>query len=343
MSRRIAFFDARAFEREHFDLANAAFGHELVYFEPRLTAKTAQLAKGFDAVCCFVNDRLDEPTLRSLHGDGLKLIALRCAGYNQVDLRAAESLGLTIVRVPEYSPYAVAEHAIALVLALDRKIHRAHARVHEMNFSLEGLVGFDLHGKTVGIIGTGRIGVVTARIFTGFGCQVLAYDLEQAPELTAMGAKYVELIELYERCDIISLHVPLTPATQHLIDAAALARMKKRVMIINTSRGALIDSKALIDALKTGHVGSAGLDVYEEEAGIFFQNLSEQVLQDDVLARLLSFPNVLITSHQAFLTEEALTRIAEVTLENVTAFERGDALANQVRPADVLAGQAPPS
>ncbi len=325
---RIAVFDTRRHDRAALDAANTAHRHELVYFEPRLTHQTASLAAGFDVACSFVNDVVDRTTLEILRRDGVRLIALRSTGYNHVDLVAAAELGMPVVRVPEYSPHAVAEHAVALVLALDRKIHRAHARVREGNFSLDGLLGFDLYRKTVGLVGTGKIGAVVARIFLGFGCGVIAYDLRPQPDL---GVTYVPLEQLYERADIISLHVPLTPATRHLIDAAALARMKPGLMLINTGRGALIDSRALIAALKTGHVGSAGLDVYEEEEGVFFEDLSNQVLQDDVLARLLTFPNVLITSHQGFFTREAIAAIASTTLANVTAFERGEPLVNEVR------------
>ena len=326
---RIAVFDTRRHDRMALEEANnATHRHTLTFFEPRLTAQTAALARGFDVACSFVNDRLDRPALTQLRDGGVRLIALRSAGYNHVDLEAAAELDLRVVRVPEYSPYAVAEHAVGLVLALDRKIHRAYARVREGNFSLDGLLGFDLHGKTVGIVGTGRIGAAAARIFAGFGCRVLAYDLRTQPDLAV---EYVSLDTLYAETDIISLHVPLTPATQHLVDAAALARMKRGIMLINTSRGALIDSRALIVALKTGHVGSAGLDVYEEEEGVFFEDLSGKVLQDDVLARLMTFPNVIITSHQGFFTREALTAIASTTLANVTAFERGEPLVNEVR------------
>jgi D-lactate dehydrogenase len=254
-----------------------------------------------------------------------------------VDLEEAARLGMRVARVPEYSPYAVAEHAMALVLALNRHVHRAYNRVRENNFSLDGLVGFDLHGKTFGIVGTGRIGAALARIAHGFGCRVLAVDVRPNPELQSwLPVRYVELDELCREADIISLHVPLTPQTHHLIDAAALARMKRGVVLINTGRGALVDSRALIQALKTGHVGAAGLDVYEEEENVFFRNLSEQVLQDDVLARLLTFPNVLVTSHQAFLTHEALANIAETTLGSVTAFERGDALVHEVVAATAI-------
>lgn len=329
-------FDTHRFERESFEAANAAFSHEITFLEPRLTSSTAALAQGHAAVCSFVNDRLDRPTLIALGAGGTRLVALRSAGYNHVDLAAAKEEGLTVVRVPEYSPHAVAEHAVALVVTLNRKIHRAYARVREWNFSLDGLVGFDLHAKTVGIIGTGRIGQVAARIFHGFGCRVLAYDMQPDPGLVGLGVRYVDLPALYAAADIISLHVPLTPATHHMIDAEALARMKRGVMLVNTGRGALIDSVALIAALKKGHLGAAGLDVYEEEEGIFFQDLSNRVLQDDVLARLLTFPNVLVTSHQAFLTKEALEAIARVTLENVTAFERGEPPRNEVRAEKVL-------
>lgn len=334
---KIAMFDTHGYDRESFQHANHRFGHEITYLEPRLTKVTASLAEGHEVVCAFVNDRADADTLRTLAKSGVRLLALRSAGFNHVDLSAAAKLGLEVVRVPAYSPYAVAEHAVALVLALNRKIHRASARVREWNFSLDGLVGFDVHGKTVGVVGTGKIGQVAAQIFKGFGCQVLCFDVFQNQAFVdQVGAKYVGLDELYASSDIITLHVPLTPETHHLIDARALAKMKRSSMLINTSRGALVDSRALVRALKTGQIAAAGLDVYEEEAGIFFQDLSSQVLQDDVLARLLSFPNVLVTSHQAFMTVEALANIAEVTLENVRAFENGEELVNAVHAERVL-------
>ena len=283
-------------------------------------------------MCCFVNDRLDRHVIDVIAG-GTRLIALRSAGYNNVDLEAAERHGIPVVRVPEYSPHAVAEHTVALVLSLDRKIHRAYARVREGNFSLDGLVGFDLYGKTVGIIGTGRIGKVAATIFAGFGCQVLTFDVRPDHDFARQhGVRYVALDELYAEADIISLHLPLTPSSYHLIGTEQLTRMKRGVMIVNTSRGALVDSRALISGLKSGLVGSAALDVYEEEEGVFFRDLSDRVLQDDVLARLLTFPNVLGTAHQAFLTREALASIAEITLENVSAFEQGRPLENRVDP-----------
>jgi D-lactate dehydrogenase len=329
---KVAVFDTHGFEREYFERANADFGHELTFFEPRLTEQTAGLAQGHPAVCAFVNDRLDAATLAQLAAGGTRVIALRSAGFNHVDLDAAASLGLRVARVPEYSPHAVAEHAVALILTLNRRTHRAFQRVREGNFSLNGLVGFDLFGKTAGVVGTGRIGAVMARILRGFGCRVLAFDRRPDAELAgSAGLEYVPLERLFRESDVISLHVPLTPETRHLIDERALALMKPGVMLINTGRGALIDTNALIQALKRGHVGAAGLDVYEEEEGVFFEDLSGQVLQDDQLARLLTFPNVLLTAHQAFLTREALTAIARVTLGNVSDFERGRTLANEVR------------
>ncbi len=338
---RVALFDSHGYDRESFAAVNAGFGHTLTFLEPRLTAVTAPLAAGHDAVCSFVNDQVDADALERLHAAGVRIVALRSAGYNHVDLAAAARLGLPVVRVPEYSPYAVAEHAVALVLALNRKIHRAAARVRELNFSLEGLVGFDLHGKIVGLVGTGKIGRVAARIFAGFGCQVLVHDRAPVDALVAeLGVRPVDLATLYREADIISLHVPLTPATHHMIDHAALAAMKPGVMLINTGRGALIDSRALIAALKSGHVAAAGLDVYEEEEGVFFHDLSAQVLQDDVLARLLTFPNVVVTSHQAFLTREALANIATTPLASLAAFERGRPLAHGVHARDVLAARA---
>jgi D-lactate dehydrogenase len=329
---RIALFDVHRYERAAFDAANADYGHELAYFEPRLTEETAPLAAGSGAVCAFVNDHLDAPTLAKLHAEGVRVLALRSAGFNHVDLDAAGRLGLAVVRVPEYSPYAVAEHAVALLMTLNRKTHRAFARVREANFSLEGLVGVDIHGKTVGVVGTGRIGAVMLRIMHGFGCRLLAWDIAPNEELSlSLGVRYVDLAELFGESDIISLHVPLTPETRHLIDAAALAQMKASVLIVNTGRGALIDTRALVAALKRGEIGGAGLDVYEEEEGVFFTDLSDKVLQDDVLARLLTFPNIIVTSHQGFLTREALAAIAGTTLANVQAFERGEPLVNAVQ------------
>lgn len=339
---KIAMFDTHVYDREPFTAANERFGHSLTFLEPRLTMATAALAVGHEVVCPFVNDELNAPALRILRDCGVRLIALRSAGHNHVDLEAAAQLELRVVRVPAYSPHAVAEHAVTLVLALNRKVHRAYARVREWNFSLEGLVGFDLHGKTVGIVGTGRIGQVAARIFHGFGCRVVAYDPRPEPNLVSeLAVHYVELSELYRASDIVSLHVPLTPATHHLVDAAALASMKRGAMLVNTGRGALVDSRALVEALKSGSLGAAGLDVYEEEEGIFFRDLSSKTLQDDVLARLLTFPNVLVTSHQGFLTNEALANIAATTLQSVTAFENGETLGNEVRAEALLSSVTP--
>jgi len=340
---KIAMFDTHGYDRESFAKESERFGFPITYLEPRLGVRTAKLAEGYEVVCAFVNDRADAETLQTLSAGGTRLLALRSAGFNHVDLEAAAKHGIEVVRVPAYSPYAVAEHAVALVLALNRKIHRASARVREWNFSLEGLVGFDLHGKTVGIIGTGKIGQVAAGIFRGFGCRVLCYDVFPNAQFTAtIGAEYVELDRLYAESDIVSLHLPLTPETHHMIDERALGLMKKTAFLINTSRGALVDSKALVGALKHRAIAAAGLDVYEEEAGIFFQDLSNKMLEDDVLARLLTFPNVITTSHQAFMTAEALSNIAQVTLENVRAFERGELLVNAVRAQAVLRPSALP-
>jgi D-lactate dehydrogenase len=327
---KIAFFDTHPFEKSVFQRQSLSLAHSISFFETRLSEQTANLSTGHDCVCVFVNDRLDRNTLTRLATSGVRLIALRCAGFNHVDLKAAHNLGLRVVRVPEYSPYAVAEHALALIMTLNRHTHRAFNRVREGNFSLDGLVGFDLHGKTVGIVGTGKIGLVLAKIMSGLGCQVLAFDKHEDPSLKSLGGLYVNLEELLQKSDIISLHVPLTPQTRHLIDEKALSLMKPGVMLINTGRGALIDSQALIQSLKSGHIGHAGLDVYEEEEGIFFENLSGQIIQDDQLVRLMTFPNVLLTSHQAFLTNEALENIAETTLGNISEFEKSLTLKNEV-------------
>jgi D-lactate dehydrogenase len=329
---KIAFFDTHKFEKSIFEKTNGTFGHEITFFEPQLNSKTAVLAKGFPCVCSFVNDKLDETALTILKTGGCKVIALRSAGFNHVNLQAAEKLGLTTVRVPEYSPFAVAEHAVTLLLALNRKIHRSYQRVRELNFSLDGLVGMDLHGKTVGVIGTGRIGSIFAKIMRGFGCEVLLYDLYPNGSFAKeIGACFVSLDELYKKSHIVSLHVPLKPETRYLINKESLGKMRKGVFLINTGRGGLVNTKDLIQSLKSGHLAGAGLDVYEEEENLFFQDHSEEVLQDDVLARLLTFPNVIITSHQAFLTAEALENIAQTTLLNVQQFEQGLPLPNQVK------------
>jgi D-lactate dehydrogenase len=321
---KIAFFDTHDYEREAFDTANAALRHKIGYFEPRLTAASAPLAKGHAAVCSFVNDRVDAATLAVLAESGVRLVLLRCAGYNHVDLEAARRLQLPVSRVPEYSPHAVAEHTVALLLALNRRIHRAHARIHDLNFSLEGLVGFDLHGKSVGVIGTGKIGALFARIMRGFGCRILAYDKFPNRELLAEpGVESVTLERLYAESDVISLHVPLLPETHHLLDQQAFRAMKRGAIVLNTGRGKLIETRALVAALKSRRLGGAALDVYEEEEGVFFHDHSDRGIDDDQLARLLTFPNVLITSHQAFLTREALHNIAVTTLESASAFDAG--------------------
>jgi D-lactate dehydrogenase len=320
---KVAVFSTKPYDQHFLQAANPAHGHALVFFEPRLTLETSVLAAGFPAVCAFVNDQLDAPVLQALARQGTRLIALRCAGFNHVDMAAARELGLTVVHVPAYSPYAVAEHTIGLILTLNRKIHRAYARVREGNFSLDGLLGFDLYGKPVGIIGTGKIGTVVARILHGFGCQILAYDVVPNAECEALGVHYAPLPQLFPTSMIITLHCPLTPETYHLINAEALQQMQAGVMLINTSRGALIDTPAVIDALKSGAIGALGLDVYEEEADLFFEDLSAQVIHDDVFSRLLTFPNVIVTGHQGFFTQEALANIAATTLANITDYERG--------------------
>lgn len=321
----VVVYDSRPYDREHLEVAA---GDRIAwrFLDFRLTPETAALAQGAQAVCVFVNDCLDRLCLEALAAAGVKLVALRCTGFNHVDVAAAKTLGLTVTRVPVYSPHAVAEHAIALLLTLNRKIHRAYNRVRDLNFSLNGLVGFDLHGKTAGIVGTGKIGRIVAQILRGFGMKVLAYDPFPNRDWAApLGVEYVDAASLAGSSEVISLHVPLTPETRHLIRRETIALMKPGAIIINVSRGALIDSKALIEALKHRRLGGVALDVYEEEEGIFFEDLSGQVLQDDELARLLTFPNVLITSHQAFLTREALADITRTTVANLTALAEGSA------------------
>ncbi|HLO49541.1 MAG TPA: 2-hydroxyacid dehydrogenase [Kamptonema sp.] len=328
---KVAVFSTKSYDRQFLKAANEKHGHELVFLEPRLNLETSILAAGFPAICIFVNDLLDATTLAAIANKGTRLIALRSAGFNHVDLNAAHDLGLSVVRVPAYSPYSVAEHTVGMILALNRKIHRAYNRVREGNFALEGLLGFDLHGRTVGIIGTGKIGALTAKILSGFGMKLLGYDVFQNPQCLELGMEYISLAELFAASDIISLHCPLTLETYHLIGEEAIAQMKDGVMLINTSRGALIDAAAATKALKSGKIGYLGLDVYEQESDLFFENLSERVIQDDVFQRLLTFPNVLITGHQAFFTEEALKNIAETTLANITDFEQQRPCANKLK------------
>lgn len=322
---RIAFFSTKPYDHLFFDHEGKAHKHEIIFFEARLNTRTAELAKNCDAVCCFVNDTLDADTLTKLKEVGIKLIALRCAGYNNVDIQKAAKLQLPVVRVPNYSPDAVAEHAVALILSLNRKIHRAYTRIRASNFSLQGLLGFNLRGKTVGVIGMGKIGAIFSNIMQGFGCKILGHDVYKNPDCLALkDFHYVSLEQLFTQADIISLHCPLMQDTYHIINQENIALMKKEVMLINTSRGGLIDTQAAIAGLKEGKIGYLGLDVYEEEEALFYQNLSEQIIQDDMFVRLETFPNVLITSHQAFFTEEALANIARITTDNITAAEKGE-------------------
>lgn len=323
---KIAFFDAKEYDKQSFIDANTDNEFEITYLETRLTEDTCKLAEGCDVVCVFVNDDVNRAVIDKLYKSGIKLIALRCAGYNNVDIEAAYGK-IHIVRVPAYSPYAVAEHAMALLLTSIRRIHKAYIRTKDFNFSLNGLSGFDLHGKTVGVIGTGKIGRVFVDICRGFGMKVIAYDKYPASDA---GIEYVELDELWEKSDIISFHCPLTDENRHMVNADSISKMKKGVVLINTSRGALIDADALVDGIKARKIGAACLDVYEEESNVFFHDYSNHIVNDDTLARLISMPNVIVTSHQAFLTNEALANIADTTLENVREFFKKDTCTNEV-------------
>lgn len=331
---RTAVFSTKSYDRQFLLEANAAAGHELVFFEARLDAATAPLAEGFEAVCVFVNDRVDDETLRLLAEGGVRCVALRCAGFNNVDLEAAARLGIVVVRVPAYSPNAVAEFTVALLLALDRNIPRAWARVRENNYALDGLIGRNLQGRQVGVIGTGKIGAIVARILKlGFGCSVVASDPYENPAVRELGIAYVPPAEAIASSDVVTLHCPLTRETRHLIDASAIAAAKPGFLLVNTSRGALVDTSALIEGLKSKRVGGVALDVYEQEENLFFEDLSNEIVQDDVFQRLLTFPNVLVTGHQAFLTEEALGSIAATTLANLSEVAAGVPLSNQVTEA----------
>ncbi|OYQ65470.1 hydroxyacid dehydrogenase [Pseudanabaena sp. SR411] len=336
---KVAFFNTKPYDRQSFNVANEQHQHEINFFECHLSHETISLAVGYSAVCIFINDYLDAEMLEKLAQGGTSLIALRSAGVNHVDLVAASHLGLTIVRVPAYSPYAVAEHAVALILSLNRKVHRAYNRVREGNFSIEGLLGFDLHGATVGVIGTGRIGAIFAQIMRGFGCKLIGYDAYQNSACLEMGMTYVQISELFAQSDIISLHCPLTPDSHHLINTEAIAQMKAGTMLINTSRGGLIDTQAAIDGLKAGAIGYLGIDVYEQEADLFFEDLSNEVIQDDTFQRLLTFPNVIVTGHQAFFTSQALANIAETTLANITEFEQSGNCVNAVKIEKAIASK----
>ncbi len=328
---KIAVFSAKRYDREYLDAVNVAAGHTLKYHEAPLDLDTVHLAAGYAAVCIFVNDKADAEVLAQLKAGGTGLVALRCTGFNNVDLKAAAQLGLKVVRVTDYSPYSVAEHAVALLLAINRKIHRAYNRTRDSNFALDGLMGFDLHGKSVAVIGTGKIGRVFAKIMVGFGCNVIGYDKYPSEEFVALGGHYAVPGEIGRDADIVSLHAPLTPETYHIINADTIARAKRGALLINTSRGGLVDTEAVIEGLKSGQIGGFAADVYEQEAGIFFRDLSSVVVTDDVLQRLISFPNVIITGHQAFFTQEAITTICETTLKSATEFQNGQQLSNEIK------------
>jgi len=327
---KIAVFSTKRYDRDFLEKANASAGHQITYFDVPLEQETAALAAAYDAVCIFVNDKADAGVLEALSHGGTRLVALRCTGFNNVDLQAAARVGLKVVRVVTYSPYSVAEHAVALLLAINRKIHRAHNRTRDSNFSLDGLMGFDLHGKTVAVVGTGKIGRVFAQIMLGFGCEVIGYDKYPSPEFEALGVRYAKPGEIGARADIISLHCPLTPETHHIINADTLARAKRGALLINTSRGGLVDTEAAIEALKSGQLGGLAIDVYEQEADLFFRDLSSAIISDDVFQRLLSFPNVIVTGHQAFFTREAVSTICETTINSINEFAAGQPLSNEI-------------
>ena len=328
---RIAIFDTKPYDRFFFEEENKKYGFDITYFEAKLRPRTVNVTTGFDAVCAFVNDELDAEVMEQLHKNGVKLVAMRCAGYNNVNLQAACKFGIPVVRVPQYSPYAVAEYALALLMTLNRKVHRAYNRVREGNFSINGLMGFDLHGKTMGVIGTGKIGRTFIGLLHGFGMHVLAYDLYPNPESAReLNFEYVPLETIFRESDIISLHCPLTPENHHMINDATIAMMKKGIVLINTSRGRLIDSAALVNGLKSGRIGGAGLDVYEEETDYFFEDRSDRAVLDDILARLMTFPNVIVSSHQAFFTAEAERNIAETTMKSIGDFAAGRTLEDSI-------------
>ena len=330
---KVAVFTAKRYERELLDGLNRTRGHELLYLDASLGVATAALAQGCAAVSVFVNDMVDAAVLAPLAAGGTRLVATRSTGFNHIDLKAAAALGIRVVRVTDYSPHSVAEHAMALLLALNRHIPRAYNRTRDGNFELDGLMGWDLHGRTVGVIGTGKIGRVFATIARGFGCTVIGHDLFPSDEFSALGARYVPLPELMASSDVISLHCPLTPQTQHLFDGAAFAAMKRGAYLVNTSRGGLVSTEAAIEALKSGQLGGLALDVYEQEADLFFQDLSSTVITDDLIQRLVSFPNVIVTGHQAYFTREAIGTILDTTLASIDAFAAGAPLANEISAA----------
>lgn len=328
---KIAVFSTKPYDREFFDRFNQSGEHHLTYFETPLNKDAVNLTQGFDGVCIFVNDKIDRETIEKLSVNGLKLIVLRCAGFNNIDIRAAQENNIKVLRVPAYSPEAIAEHAVALILTLNRKTHKAYNRIRESNFSLEKLVGFNLYKKTIGVIGTGRIGIAFCRIMQGFGCKVIAMDVKESEDLKSLGVEYKSFNDLLRESDVISLHCPLNQNTQHLIDSKAFLKMKNGVMLINTSRGAVINAPDAVDALKNGKLGYLGMDVYEQEENLFSLDLSESIIQDDVISRLMSFPNVLITAHQGFFTKEALEQIVMTTFKNITDFEKNAETDNEVR------------
>lgn len=334
---KVAVYSTKPYDKQFLEEAARNRNVEFHYFEDSISEEIADFVKGFEAVCVFVNDKVTESVIERLAADNVKLIALRCAGFNNVDLEAAAKHNIKIVRVPAYSPYAVAEHTLAMIMGLNRRTHRAFNRVRESNFSLNGLMGFDLHGKTVGVIGTGKIGRIFSKIMIGLGCKVIAYDPYPNEEAKKDGVEYSSLEELFSRSDIISLQCPLTPETHHLINEDSIKLMKKGVMLINTSRGGLIDTQALIEGLKSGRIGYLGMDVYEQEENIFFKDLSDEIIQDDLIMRLITFPNVLITAHQAFFTENAMTNIAETTVNNIVQFQEGKPMDNEINAEQVRA------
>jgi D-lactate dehydrogenase len=327
---KTAVYSARRYDKTMLAQANFDAGHELRFLEDRLSRETAILAEGCEAVCVFVNDTVDAEVLGILAGQGVRLVATRSTGYNHVDAAAARRLGIAVVRVTDYSPNSVAEFAVGLLLAVNRKIARASVRTREGNFDLDGLMGFDLHGKTVGVIGTGKIGTIFARIMAGFGCTLVGYDRYPTPAFEALGGRYIGVDELLACSDVVSLHCPLLEETHHIVDAAALARVKRGCVLVNTSRGGLVDTEAAVQALKTGQLGGLAIDVYEQEASLFFQDLSSTIITDDVIQRLVSFPNVIVTGHQAFFTVEAIGQIMRTTIDSIGAFERGEELVNRI-------------
>ena len=327
---KVAVFSTKPYDQEYFERYEESHNFEFTFFETALNSVTANLSSGFHAVCVFVNDTVDDETVKILSENGIGLIALRCAGYNNVDLESTKRHGIKVVRVPAYSPEAVAEHAVALILTLNRKTHKAYNRVREGNFSLNKLIGFNLYGKTIGVIGTGKIGATFCKIIKGFGCKIIAFDISESEELIELGVEYRPLKEVFRQADILSLHCPLTPETKHIINQDSLALMKTGIMIINTSRGALINTADIIKGLSKQKVGYLGIDVYEQEENLFFKDLSESIIPDDLLLRLISFPNVLITSHQAFFTKEAMAEITTTTLNNIKDFEKGTDLKNEL-------------